>query len=329
MAKAGAPQLVDDGMTRGDQEGWPDQLFSWMSERGSGDLGSLGETYRWLRRRAEPSWQPRDMGAAINSYLRDLSVLGLIEVDRENRRWAAAPTAVTSLPAGEIGILAGSRTPALLDALERDDISSMVDVKELRQREAPRAILLRPRRHDALSHLAEAIGAGHVSCAARLIAKRLPHLEEEAWNEAWAPEVPTDEIACFDTSLLKFVPARSRPESGLIQFTEFGRTKFLLGNGACWRGVRRDVGIFLELSRANRKIVEWTPGNGGELRVPRNVRLPTLHERAAILCLGTLPSEEGTSLLYGNVPEDVASAISSTLWQSAWQQAAGGKARAR
>lgn len=316
-------------MTECYYDSWPDQLFGWASERGSGDLTSFGKTYEWARHRAKPGWKPRDRAAAFNGYLRDLSVLGLIEVDRQARRWAVAPTTVTSLPASDLGIVTGGRTPGLLKALEGEAVSSMVDMRKVLQHQAPRAILVRPRRRDALSALAEAIGAIHVSCAARLIAARLPRLDEGEWSEAWAPEVPTDEIDCFDTSLLQFVPAAYRPVNGLIRYTEFGQTKFLIGDCGVWRAVRRDAGIFLALAQENRTVLEWRRRNGGELRVPRAVRLPALHERAAVLCLGTLPAEDGLSLVYGNVPDDVASAISSTLEQSGSHPSTGGATRAR
>lgn len=316
-------------MTESDHDSWPDELFGWASERGSGDLTSFGKTFEWARRRAEPGWQPRDRVAARNRYLRDLSVLGFLEVDRPAGRWAVAPTTVTSLPSSDIGIIIGSRTPALLQALDGDDVSSLVDIREVRQHQVPRAILVRPRHRGALSALADAIGAVQVSCSARLIAARLPRLDEGEWSEAWAPEVPTDEIERFDTSLLQFVPAGSRPDDGLIRYTEFGQTKFLIGDRGAWRAVRRDVGIFLALARDNRTVLEWRRRNGGELRVPRAVRLPALHERVAVLCLGTLPAEDGPSLVYGNVPDDIASAVSSTLEQSVSQPTTEGATRAR
>jgi hypothetical protein len=97
------------------QAAW-DALLAWCSELGSGDLG------RWRD-------ACTDLGLAPWPAARTLSMLGHAEIDWDGGRFAAAPTALTTIPGlpGRL-LLTGARPYRLIDELERTAAAAELDV---------------------------------------------------------------------------------------------------------------------------------------------------------------------------------------------------------
>jgi hypothetical protein len=241
----------------------------------------------------------------------------MAEVRHPDRRWSVAPPVVTRLPGGSgIGILTGSRTPALDLAIDAAAERAGVDVRRIATAGAPSTIVLSPRDSTALECLAQCLDAVFVPCAAQQLAAALAPISSFPRHETWAPDRSADQTRRFDVAALDFRAGGEPPSFGLVEASSFGQTRYLFGDADGWRAVPRSLGIYLELRRTGQQAIDWSPERGGTLRVPLRARLPTLQARAATLCAGVLPgSADNPWLRYENVPSDVAKAICRSVMQ--------------
>jgi hypothetical protein len=310
----------------GEAKRWPDLLFGWMSERGSGSYADLNSALHWLVGQ-QRSGQSQE-AIQTRTFLRGLSDLGMAE--NVGTRWSVAPPVVSCLPGsdGSLGVLTGSRTPAL--DTEVDIAASKQDVKLRRLQSAgtPVAILLCASKAGAFERLAREVGALYVPCAAEQLAALLAPAKLDEWPEVFGPDAAADELRCFDAASMRFRKVVSAPASGLAEVSAFGRTRTVFGDGNTWRHVRRASGVYFELARTGHKVISWTAAGGGTLSVPSLARLPALPARVATLCSGVPPAVTGERLLYTNVPMDVASTICRAVGQPSISPREGQNARA-
>ena len=306
---------------------WADLLFGWMSERGSGSYADLNSALHWLLAK-QGFGQAQKAIQTTRTFLRGLSDLGMAE--NVGARWSVAPPVVTCLPGsgGSLGVLTGSRTPALDTSVDIVATKQDVKLRRLPSAGTPEAILLYANNAGAFERLASEIVAQYVPCAAEQLGALLAPAKLDAWTEVFGPDASADELRRFDPVSMRFHKVVSAPASGLIEVSAFGRTRTVFGDGSTWRHVRRAAGVYFELARAGQEVISWSAAEGGTLSVPSLARLPPLPARAATLCSGVLPTVADERLLYTNVSEDVAGAICRAVGQRSVTPQKGKNARA-
>lgn len=294
-----------------------DLLLAWISERGSGSWQQLREAYDWLfqSERREP-WQTAGFSTRI------LSTLGHIEIDWHLGRWAAAPPVLTLLPAaGAHALLTGARTRklgALLAIESEEETPGVMPLPLVRQDIAPSACIVAVEDERAAIALAERLGVRYSYSASDELSRILPALDSYVLKAEAHPPRRGYGIELFEPESLTWHEVERDDLPGLYRYDTPIRAQHRLRDidGAVY-APERAAGIWSALSRWGENQIKFDPKSvNGELIVPLQAPLPTLHARTAALCTGFAPQKRGSVLVYPNVPHEVAERIARSLDQS-------------
>lgn len=293
-----------------------DLLLEWVSERGSGSWLQLREAYAWLE--ANSDREPWETASVI---VRQMSALGHLEVDWRSSNWAAAPPVLTLLPsAGAHALLTGGRTRELSDRLaaaldERDDAFGLEPVE---QALAPSAILIACEDEGAMRSLAAQLGIASSYSAASQLATVLPPLGDYLELAASTPAPRGYGVQALDLAELTWSDVEEDRQPGLYRYqAPDGRRFRLIDGDGRWFDVDLAIGAYAALVTAGETTrLKWFPDTlNGEFQAPLRAPLPTLHARALALCSGFAPERRGRSLVYLNVPEEIARSVAVSLGQ--------------
>ena len=302
-------------------------LLEWVSECGAGTWAQLREGCEWLGSQGggeRPAWWAAHR----------LASLGYLEIDWAAQRWSATPPVLTMLPrGGGFAIAAGGRTRTFRTRLsEAAAERSGLWLTAVQQPDAPDALFVQCEDDREVAALARDVGAVFDVLASDHLCRLLPRLDAEVSPYPDGPPQRGFEVRRFDAQAKRpgWVPAERLGVPGLYRVEVFWREETWWSPSAGQFGrVDRAQGLYLELRRCNRAVLDWEPDTrNGTLIVPSFATLPVLHGRAAYLCCGLAPAPVNGALRYNNVPATVASAIASSLGQRITFRAdAGGPAR--
>jgi hypothetical protein len=290
-------------------------MLTWVSERGNGSWVGFREAHEWLSSASDGV-----TGSHASTTARMLSMLGYMEIDWHERRWAVAPTVLTMLPeAGGYALLAGCRTRPLMKRVREivDGTQSLiVEVRE--QANAPSTVFIGCENEDDVAWLASELGVAFVSSVSDQLSGLLPSLLAYLRASPPSPAPRGAESVRFDAHTLRWRDATDHDAPGLYRFEVYGRPEYRWRSGALLAyDVDYPVGIYLELSRQKVAVLEHgSDGRTGTLRCPVGAPMPTLHARAAALCNGMAPRRENGMDVFVNVPELIARRIASSLSQT-------------
>jgi hypothetical protein len=293
-----------------------DLLLEWASERGSGSWAQFREAHAWVEagRDREP-WQTASLVAA------QMSALGHVEIDWRSSRWAAAPPVITLLPsAGAHALLTGGRTRELRDRLaaELEDRGDLFLLDPVEQELAPSALLIACEDERSMRSLAAALGIDASFSVASRIARILPSLGSYLELAGTTPAPYGFGVEMLDLEGFRWEDVEEDRRPGLYRYQAPDGRRFRLVDA---QGGRFDVdfavGVYAALATANedRRLKWFRNSLNGELQIPLRAPLPTLHARALALCSGFAPSRRAQTLVYANVPEEIAEAVASSLGQ--------------
>jgi hypothetical protein len=293
-------------------------LLEWVSERGSGSWDVFKDAHAWLFGAGTASEDRLPPSRTMQS----LSLLGHVEMNWDSRSWAAAPPVLTVLPsAGARAILTGSRTRALVRALETEALEdSAIDVITARyaQEGAPDALFLGGSDESDIERLAAELGIAYEYCVADRLSRLLPTLDSYLAGSTDATPPRGYGIDRLNAITLRWSPVEDDTEPGLYRYDVYGRPQFRFRDGDRLRSVEMSLGVFAELRRRDRQELRYEQVDiNGVLTVPVNAPLPVLHARSAALCSGLSPALDRKAWRhrYINVPRAIAARIAESLDQ--------------
>lgn len=238
--------------------------------------------------------------------------------------WRVAPPslAVMQHARGWLGVVAGARSPRLLQRLK--DAATPTQLETLSVLACPDQLRIVAGDSHTLAAIAQRAGLFLQHDAPAAILMSLPPADDSAVRRrADLPSGADWMIEQWSASNLGWRSA-TREEAlstslGLFRFSLRHRRHVLF----CFRGaafqVPGQVGKYVVLRRRRRQVLRYD-ARGRRLSVPAGCRPPFLVERALILCSGSPPSYEACSaapgvLTYSDVPETIASLASALLRQ--------------
>jgi hypothetical protein len=293
-------------------------LLEWVSERGSGSWELFKDAHAWLFGAAATEGDKMPPSRTMQALL----MLGHLEMDWSARGWAAAPPVLTLLPsAGARALLTGSRTRALVRALEQEALDdAAIDAITARypQEAAPDAFFIGASDERDIERLAAELGVAYEFSVSERLSQLLPSLDSYLACATEASPPRGYGIDRYNHITLRFSEAETDHEAGLYRYDVYGRPQFRLRSSEELRAVDMSIGIYAELRQRGTNCLEYDRAEiNGTLSVPVNAPLPVLHSRAAALCSGLMPSLDRSRwrLRYMNVPRPVAQRIARTLDQ--------------
>ena len=296
-----------------------DLFLQWLGERTRGSWELFKAAHTWLF--AQNSAMNRNLRPTWTAYL--LASLGHIEVDWRDGKWSVAAPTIAGLPsAGATAVLIGARPRILVERFDRytsPDRTSDLIASTYTPPGAPTSIYVQYESAEAVTELAARIGASFEPVPAQRLSTLLPSLESLVDSARTATEPPRGYSAeWLDPNVLNWVEAVKTSRPGLYRYRGYGFDQFRYYDGATWREIDRDLGVWAALSRTRRDLITFEREEvNGTLVVPFVGRLPLLHARAAVLCSGLPPSNVVHGWIrYVNVPSSIASRIARSLGQS-------------
>jgi hypothetical protein len=228
---------------------------------------------------------------------------------------------LTILPsAGAHALLTGGRTRTLLDRLAEtlDRRSDLYGLPPIEQPFAPSALLIASEDERSVKSLAEEIGASFSHSVASQLAAILPSIDSYLGLARSTPAPKDYGVQLLDPVELAWADVEDDTEPGFYRYQAPAGFNFrLLDAEGNTFDLDLAIGVYAALVLSGqRSRVRWFRSSlNGELEVPLRAPLPTLHARAATLCSGLAPQQRGRSLVFVNVPESIARAISGSLGQ--------------
>lgn len=290
-----------------------DTLLWWCSETGAGT---------WLQFRAACAHLRLPAVQAV----RALQALGHIEIAWSARRWAAAPTTLTTIPRlpGRL-LVCGARPSHLVEHLRQVADSGGYDVLVddepiAQQAPGPATILIDAAPADA-ADFAAAAAVRFQPAAHRAIATVLQPAVLDTVGE---PATPDDRFphCLIDPDTLQERWDLDTPEGadGLWAWQTWQRraARYLRREGQWWYLPEAEHGPYLLAARPpGEEHCRYEPAHE-VLVVHGRAPLPVLHARAAVLCSGRLPlrqhlAEDTAEDHYVNVDHDTARMIVTSL----------------
>jgi len=238
--------------------------------------------------------------------------------------WRVAPPslAVTEHARGWLGVVAGARSPRLLQRLK--DAATPTELETLSVPACPDHLRIVASELRTLAGIAQRVGLLLQHDAPAAILMSLPPVDDPTVRRLTDLPFGADwRIEQWSASDLGW-RAATRDEAlstslGLFRFSLRHQRHVLF----CFRGaafqVPGQVGKYIVLRRRRRQVLHYDAAHR-RLSVPASCRPPFLVERALILCSGLPPSYEAGSaatgvLRYSDVPEAIASLASALLRQ--------------
>jgi hypothetical protein len=238
--------------------------------------------------------------------------------------WRVSPPslAVTqTAPHGWLGVLAGARSPRLLQRL--NTAGALSKLQMLVFPACPDQILVIEGGQEELSAVADGAGLLLQRDAPKTLLACLPPIDDPSLRNQFELPFGADwRIDRFSSEDLRWHPATrddARSTSGgLFRFSlRHQRYMLFCSRGSAFR-VPGQIGKFLVLRRRRRFVLRYD-ASSLRLLVPSSCRPPFLVERALILCSGLLPSYQSNSgtgtLEYAQIPESIARTAAALLRQ--------------
>lgn len=241
-----------------------------------------------------------------------------------DNEWRVVPPslAVTRNDKGWLGVLAGARSPALLQRL--GNAATPNKFETLPSAACPDQFRIVASDPDTLADIAQRAGLFLQPDAPAAILMSLPPVDDPAVRRR--VELPFGSewrIEQWSASSLRW-RAATRDEAlsssgGLFRFSLRHQRQVLLCSRGMAYQVPGQVGKYIVLKRRRRRILHYAVVNR-RLSVPASCRPPFLLERALVLCSGLPPAYEGGQgatgfLHYSDVPEVIARLASGLLRQ--------------
>jgi hypothetical protein len=267
-----------------------DALLTWCSETGSGSLAGFKAACLHL-----------DLAPRLAA--RALSELGHVEFDYDAGRYAAAPSALTTIPElPGLLLLTGARPYGLIADLAAAAASSLdIDVSRDLCHQfglAPSTVLIDADPADA-APFAEAAGIAYAGCASFEISQRLPGISHERTTVAHRPDDRFPHAAIDrHTFQPRWDTAAIDRQVGLWLYKAWGNRRLMIFHNeeeeprmaldpAC-------APYLMERDKNDDPIVEYR-GAHRLLVVNAAAPLPALHARCACLCSGRIPIRRDTA----------------------------------
>lgn len=318
-----------------------DLFLEWVSEKASGSWDEMREAWTWIVSKNH-AVRPDSPAARAWVAAASLSALGHIEIRWEDpQSWAVCPPVVTMIPnSGGRALVTGARTRALYRVpKDRDSPGEgvLADAAEelglwidnLKQDQGPTSVLVACNEPDDAAKLAAACNIDFSYSVSEQLSKLLPPLASYA--DGWCSrDMPQGyERDGFDPKTLEWRPEILEADfpPGLYRFKPPGKQVHMLVRATGEPvSADREHAVFEVLRWHDCQVVSYDERTG-RLWAPVNARLPTLHERAAVLCSGQLPLRQRRGipslrsagdihgLSYMNVSPGVASRIMASLHQ--------------
>ncbi|MGX1474991.1 UNVERIFIED_CONTAM: hypothetical protein RKD50_003799 [Streptomyces canus] len=304
-----------------------DLLLRWVSEQGTGSLADVKQGIWWLAAKHCPDVEP----GAPGRWLRDAVALAHMDIDWHNRRWCAAPPALTRLPqARGLAVLTGCRTAAFEERLEQAVQDGLVELfrvpsgRSSRDIPLPVSLVVQFDDEAGLEEWAAGLSISYTSCFARQAAALLPQLRLEVRTSAPEFGRPLEQ---YDLERREYRLVRRPQGDGLYRLKrrDSKRVCQVLRAGD-WYETSHEEGVYSLLGSQgpDADVLRWLPEKDcgrerfGTLYVDWGYPLPDLHRRAAVMCSGLAPriNELAQNLAYDNVPKTVAMKIADSLGQN-------------
>ena len=247
------------------------------------------------------------------TYLKSIARLGHLDYDPMNLSKVAiaiAPAALVETAVENRYVLVGSRTPDLINKVNKcvSETGGKMHIKS--DRYAPATFVLNDLTDDSFTEIERlCIHISRVFSAK--LSKRLP-----------TPiDIPlTDPLKLFNTMSLEYESNIQHRGNGLYEKPQYGPSLYILKSGPDQRKVPRDWGEWLALSIVGRIVgfVSYVEKNK-TLFVKCPLHLPLIIDRCATLCSGLPPELKDHFFHYSDVPAGVAYHITKSLHQK-WRE---------
>lgn len=301
-------------------------LLRWLSEQGAGTLSDAKQGMWWLASKHCPDIEP----GAPGRWLRDAVSLAYMDIDWRNRRWCAAPPALTRLPqARGLAVLTGSRTAAFdarVAQAVQDGLLELFQVpsaRPLRDIPLPPSLIVQFDNEAGLANWAAELGVSYTPCFALQGAALLPPLSPGAPTSAPEFGKPLEQ---YDLERGGYRPVPRPQGEGLYRLKRRDSKRVCqVLRGGQWYESSHEQGVYLVLETRSRAadVLRWRPEKDsgrqrfGTLFVDWGYPLPDLHRRVAVMCCGLAPriNAQAENLAYDNVPHAIAIKIAQSLGQ--------------
>jgi hypothetical protein len=309
-----------------------DRLLLWLSARGQGSWSTFragveefcnDQTDTLPIESDDEGDRSADAGSDLPIYQRArfaLQRLGHVEfytLGAENGWRVVPPTVAFPADEGEMGLLCGARSPALIDSLHQfGDIDVLLSELE----DMPQRIQLKGASQPVVVARASTLGIQVQKAAPITLLSVLPRVrDKETWHPSPMPETPGWLVHRFSVSRRKWVEASSRDAAnaheGLFRFVlKHQRFYYLRWRGCCYR-VPVQVGKYAVIGRRLR-VLEYNPEKR-TLSTALVFRPPLLIERALVLCSGKLSQIDPMTgrIEYTDISPNIARLASQLLHQ--------------
>ncbi|MFJ2303488.1 hypothetical protein [Streptomyces sp. NPDC087787] len=303
-----------------------DLLLRWVSEQGAGALSDVKQGMWWLAAKYCPEIEP----GAPGRWLRDAVSLAYMDIDWRNRRWCAAPPALTRLPqARGLAVLTGSRTAAFDARLAQAVQDGLLEVFRVPSERPPRdiplpaSLIVQFDDEDGLARWAADLGVPYTPCFALQGAVLLPPLRLEVRTSEPEYGRPLEQ---YDLERGAYQAVRRPQGDGLYRLKRRDSKRVCqVRRSGEWYETSHEQGIYcvLQSQKPQADVLRWLPEEDcgrerfGTLYVDWGYPLPDLHRRVAVMCSGLAPriNTLAENLAYDNVPHAVAVKIANSLGQ--------------
>ncbi len=247
-------------------------------------------------------------GIFVDQLARSLESLGHIDIRRHEESlrpvaWEIAPSVLAETSRGYFlsGYWPGVKSDNLFNELERKG-RGMARTAE--NPEGPSSWFLDRRPPCPLE------GAEVIDDAARKMASVLPRLSEVVAGLPRVPASPVGQIRWFEPNEARWKDTTGLGLKGAYRMSRFSTTDVIRTDDDLERGTMA-IGTVQLTKHAAFALLRERPlmaydKDLRQLSVPLGADLPGLYGRAAVLCSGVLPVKAGRSLVYQDVPADVA-----------------------
>jgi hypothetical protein len=308
----------------------PNDLFAWLSAKGSGTWSRYRAAVDDMQVTDESSGVDEDIaedmadrgGFPVYHRLRlNLERLGHAEFFRNDfpNGWRIVPPTLASVDTkiGAVGVLCGARTDQLMARIK--SAAGDLRIEKCPQPECPDRILVIAEEQSELRQLAAAAGVYFQSHTPCMLLAAVPPVDE--WQFRMADEMPFGEdreVSQFSPETLGWTAAEPhearRALFGLYRFqVRFQPQYYLRLSGRTFR-LPVQVGKYIVLKKAGRRVLSYNDANQ-TLSMPVSCRPPLLVDRALTLCSGLISPINDGRFEYPNVNKDIAHTARTLLKQ--------------
>jgi hypothetical protein len=277
-----------------------ERLLEWASTIGSAAVDRFRNSYAW-------AFDSTDRAEGTRALSR-LERLCHVDIDWDRGRWWVTPPALSNMAGGNC-MLVGARNRTTLAVLDAARAEGRVRITRLQQPDtAPDAVFVEVATDTDLRDLADDLSVSVVADPRRVYSEMLNSLDmllESAHQRFAASGLQAREL---DAATMTFEPVEIRGgrwRPGCFEQRSRGIARYLfVDDDGALHNTSRQVAIHAEIRRATRNgrpvyaggvPIAWDKQTE-RLLCGSLARLPLMHERAAILCSGLLPTTKRVEL---------------------------------